>query len=807
MRRLLPLLLAVVFAVSCAEDQSSPTSPLSSGPEASILDGAHPPAEGEPWVPEFYWLPELVESPTIVGTFNPEVPARVKLCELPGTEASPPVGSVECVSGTEVTLFGPDAITASLDPAQYQVGWKTDDPIASPIEFLDPDKFYRMSVWVGTGENAFKLGHRDLDPEPSPPAGSNPKIELYYPFKLGNNISVKFWIGDGAFCEGSDPAFCGECFYTESGAQDGNSDTVGRACTAGERAGVYIPANPAIDGYLIVVERIPNDANGYTVADGRTLRCYRDPDAGDRVDFIPDLDLPQYGECFVITATCTLDSCVDLSTVDLSAIVGSCPVVPDNPDYHPVIHKTDNSLDPTVVEALDPADTFIPGEGDFLACSAQLSPVQAALSKIWRTLTPFDPEPAYASHRSLKGADAPSFSDFVWAIPSQQAKVLGDNQTGLAGTPLPDPLTVNVTDRVPSNFWDDDGSRTAESMDIEGADVTFTIDDASWASGGIGTLDGSGACVDVGLSQTITTGADGDASVCVVLPSESGTYNVDAGGYGIGEAGVAWTAAPGTGIGPYSHFALCQNGNTAPCVPLALTDLAANSYPPILLPPGNLTGLTDLRSDLVTFQVTSCVPGEGSATIDGELSPGEWDCSGPPVPFEANLGGGKNTGFLYRMQSDGNLYLGVLVPVDKNTSLKENTLTFYLNDNGAASLSDGDDVVGVNGVTNTFFDQHWTQGDCPKGQSFCAFDDPAGDPTGEGAMQLNYVDGNPDFYFYELRIPSWNPTTCPGSPYDICVDPTNPQLNAAFTFRWSGKGTKGNTEYPGPFGEYEQLIP
>jgi hypothetical protein len=688
--------------------------------------------------------------------------------------------------------------------------WKTDDPIPAPIELLDTDKFYQLAAVVGAGASAIKLGHRWLDPEESPPAGSDPKIEPRFPFKYGNTINIKFWIGVGAFCTAENPENCGECFYTEDGADDGNSETVGRACTAGDKAGVYIPETPTIDGYLIVIERIPNDPDGYTVGDGRTLTCYRDPDEGDSVDFIDGLDLRQFGECFVITATCTLDECAPLGNVDLNAIVGSCPLVPDDPDYHAVIHRTDNALDPTFVEALDPASTFIPGQGDFLDCSVPLGPVQSALSKLWRTFTPFDPEPAYASHKSLKGADAPSFSDFVWAASSQEEKSAGDDQTGLVDTTLPDLLTVNVTDRVPENFWDDDGTRTQESLPVQYTEVTFTVrDDVAWGTGGIGTgFDGSGNCLAVANQQIVTTDANGDASVCVVLPGDGGTYFVDAGGYGIGVTGQAWTLAPGTGVGPYSHYALCDEDDPDPCVPLSLGFLIANDLDPILLPPGDVTGMTepDPRSALVSFTATACDPGQGSATIDGELSAGEWDCSEPPVPLDLNLGGGKSTGFFYRMQDDGDLYLGVLVPVDKNASLKENTLTFYLNDNGAASLSDGDDVVGVNGVTNTFFDQHWTEGNCPRGQSFCAFDDPAGDPTGEGAMQLNLVGGNPEFYFYELRIPTQS-ATCPGSPYDVCVDPSNPQLNAAFTFRWAGKGTKGNTEHPGPFGEYEQLIP
>ncbi len=791
MKRFFPVLAAAILVMSCGDEQPAPTFPLSGTPQVSILDGAHPPAEGEPWVPEFYWFPEIVESPTIVGTFNPDVPARVRICELDGLEPSLPT-TEEC-QGADATLFGPDDITVSMTPpGQYQVGWKTDAP--TPIGLLDPDKYYRLSVWVGTGENAVKLGHRDFDPEPSPPAGSNPKVEPYYPFKLGNTIAIKFWIGEGAFCESADPSLCGECFYTENGAQDGNSDTVGRACTAGDRAGVYIPPTPDIDGYLIVVERIPNDPDGYTVADGRTLTCYRDPDEGNTVDFIQGLDIPQWGECFVVTATCTLDSCTDLTNVDLNAIVGSCPLVPDNPDYHAVIHRTDNALSPSFTQALDPADTFIPGEGDFLDCSVPLSPVQSALSKLWRTFTPFDPEPAYASHRSLKGADAPSFSDFVWATSSQQEKSVGDDQTGLVGTTLPDLLTVNVSDRVPSTFWDDDGSRANESEAVQWADVTFTLRDGSggvWTSGGIGTgFDGSGACENVQTSQIVTTDANGDAEVCVVLPSDAGSYYIDAGGYGIGEKDQAWAQAVGTGVGPYSHFALCETfAAPSTCAPYSIGDLIANDFDPILLPPGDVSGLVepDPRSDLVTFTATACNPGAGSATVDGVLTPGEWDCA-TFESFTAQLSGGAWPATVYWMvdRTGPTDLLYMALKVDRSDDARANILTIYLDDEGDG-LSENDDVLNLDGqlpIGSQFTDQHViTQ--CIKGQSFCGELDDS--QQGSGVFQINNDNGS-TYYFYEIVKPLVNDVN--GQDADTSIG-----LRYFIALRY-GNGAQGGTYHP-----------
>jgi hypothetical protein len=791
MKRVTPLLLAAVVVMACTDDQPPATAPLISSPlltEAEgISDGGH---GGNQF---FYWLPELVESPVITETFNPEVPASIRICELGDetgtlyTEQSPPGASPAfCVAGTDVELFGTAGITVTDTELsqQYSAVWKTDDPIAAPLSQLDPDKFYRLSVWVGEGEYGQELGFRYLDPEASPPAGSGAKLERLYPFKLGNTINIKFWIGAGAFCLSGDPNNCGECFYTESGADDGNSDVVGRACTVpDETAGVFVNSGiPEIDGVLLVVEYIPtDDMDGVTVGDGRTLNCYADPNNGGRVDFINGLDIPQYGQCFVVTPICTrADGCPDYfnnTELNLQAIIGSCPVIPDDPELHPVLHRTDDANNPTFVQALKPASTEIPQ--DFLNCDpsfASLTPLQK-LAWAWNKVSPFGAAPAYADHRSLKGAEAPSFSDFVWAVPAQEEKAAGDNQVGLKGTMLPEPLTVQVTDRVPSANWD--GGRNSESIAVAGAEVTLALAQGEdWGTGGLSGLPGAdglcGTADDAAISGPLLSDQSGQVSVCVTLPGVPGKYHVEASGYGIG------VAAP-DGTGPYSH------GYTASVAPITLPK------PPVS----------------IAFEVTACQPGFGSigdGGIDGVLGDGEWDCAAqPPVEFTANTGGGKKASFFFEMTDDDYLYMAVQIPVDETASLKQNTLTVYLNDKDADFLASGHDVLVVDGtqpVGSQFKDQYWTEGKCPKGQSFCAFDDPI--PAGSGAFQLNYGEnGAPAFYFYEVKIP-----VVGDCDYDICLDGSN-TVRAFFTIRGLGSGNKGNTEYPGPFGEYAQdpLLP
>ena len=258
MKRIAPLMFAAVFVLACTDDQPPTTAPFATAPQAEIVDGAH---GGNP---HFYWLPELVESPSYTGTFNPDLPATIKICRLGGAEPNEPADPV--CAGPNQELFGAAEVSVDFVNEQYAAVWKTDG-VLPDNSYIDSNYFYRLSVWVGD----FELGQRDLDPEDSPPSGSGGKVAPYYPFKLGNSINIKFRIEAGAFCLSGDPANCGECLYTATGANDGNNDQVGRACNATGQHGVYIPAgNQAINNVLVVPERIVGTV---TLDDGRTLNC------------------------------------------------------------------------------------------------------------------------------------------------------------------------------------------------------------------------------------------------------------------------------------------------------------------------------------------------------------------------------------------------------------------------------------------------------------------------------------------------------------------------------------------------------
>ncbi len=325
----------------------------------------------------------------------------------------------------------------------------------------------------------------------------------------------------------------------------------------------------------------------------------------------------------------------------------------------------------------------------------------------------------------------------------------GDGQTALTGTPVAVPPAVLITDE--------------DLQPVEGARVWFEV-----------TVPSNGGFV-VADMPTIT-GSDGIARVTSwTLGNDPGLNVLEASGFGIGVRGEAWTAPDGRiGVGPFTHTTVTDPAGT-------------DNRDPIPVQRGD-----------VEFTAIGCQPGFGAAgSIDGVLSNGEWDCA-MTAPFLANVGGGKKPSTYFWMQDGTDFFFAVQIPVDETSALKENTLTLYLNAVGDVALMAGHDVLVVDGTAAPgaqFSDLHW-QDSCPKGQSFCAFDD--GRPAdGAGAFSVNPVAGGA-FYFYEIKHPLNS-----GDLNDIAFVRT---IHSFFTLRGLGNGNKGDTDHP-EFGVYEQLVP
>jgi hypothetical protein len=714
MKRFTPLLLAAVVALSCTRDQSPPTSPLTGSPRADISDGANGGNE------HFYWLPELVESPTFSGTFHPDLPATINLCQLDGNGPSP-----ACVSGSETVLFEPAQVAVSLENEQYSAVWHTRD------SDLTSGAFYRLSVSVGSRV----LGHRDLNPLENPPSPID-KSAPFYAFNNGNTVNLKFRIEDGVLCEGDGP--CGECYLQTTGDGGNNPDFFPtdpdvRACNADAGLGVRIPDGVLPEATVVVVERVacPETADG-------------------RVNFFPYLDSPQYEGCFEARTEPELTQPIEFATI--AVCVDASSLSHAQQDRLQLAQTADRN-DPT-------ADIRILNNvaADFVDCEAYVAantpPLLRFARRTWEKVSPFAAKNLYATHRGEAG-EAPGFSDFVWTLPSQQEILEGNGQIARVGTAVATPPAVLVTDEA--------------GDPVSGARITFTVTEAR--NGGLVVAD-----------VPTVTGSDGIARVTSwTLGNDVGINVLASSGLGIGVKDAMWTQADGRqGVGPFAHSAQTF-------VPSGPTDPAdLDRYPLTVQEPS------------LEFTAFGCDAGQGTADVTDGVKDASWDCANT-APFIANTGGGKKDGTFYWMRDGSTFYFAIEFPVDETASEKDNIFTLYLTDGANASLTEGDDVLVLDGATQAFSDQNLAAGKCPKGQSFCAFLDDEGKRNGEGYFLINVNPDGSAFYFYELKHEFKGPAF-----QDIADTGI---LGAAFSLR-VGKGTKGNTEWPGPaLGDYEQIIP
>ena len=136
--------------------------------------------------------------------------------------------------------------------------------------------------------------------------------------------------------------------------------------------------------------------------------------------------------------------------------------------------------------------------------------------------------------------------------------------------------------------------------------------------------------------------------------------------------------------------------------------------------------------------------GLGSATIDGVLSPGEWDSAGT-VGFDVNVPVGNPVpGTLFVMNDEINLYLAVEIAATEAT----NSASFnFDNDHSGDSLQTGDNSIIFNPAVG-FFDLH-ARLLSPSSFSLGLLDtDFGGTSDGDGALS---IDGG--FTVYEFSLP------------------------------------------------------
>jgi len=90
------------------------------------------------------------------------------------------------------------------------------------------------------------------------------------------------------------------------------------------------------------------------------------------------------------------------------------------------------------------------------------------------------------------------------------------------------------------------------------------------------------------------------------------------------------------------------------------------------------------------------LPGSGTATIDGVLSPGEWDTAGSinfQVKLPDSVGGGTTPATLFVMSDADNLYLAVTI---QRPSLDSSSISIFFDNDHDGVSKEGDDGFGLN---------------------------------------------------------------------------------------------------------------
>jgi len=421
-------LVCTLLAASCTGDnvlQPDATVPTIPAPSFELVDGSTGGNSG------FYFLPPLVNNPTIVGTFNPDLLPSMDVCLLDTSNSacdpSQPANLPSWPTGTIVASDG-----------KYAVSWDTGDPQWTA---LDQNRNYRIHVRVADVE----LGHMDVNPQN--PSGSTPGEDYpgLYAFRLGETIPVKFWISVGALCESSDPAVI-EC--AEESIVDETGGTLELTNLGDILSVTFVPNSlPGGDPITVIVERIDEDALGEP--------C------------LPGLDAPQYGPCFRIRAL-GLDGPLETpAIVSICADPSTYGLPPGQDDVQ--IHRF--SDDGNVYGLANTSTTDCTQQVGLLKVPERGLMRYAALG-VNALARLVGPQPLAAAHLGLGGLTS-SFSRFKWALPGEMTATDGD------GVVLQDLDSKTI----PATVLVEDG----EGLPVVGATVHFatssgTVDDASTAS-------------------------------------------------------------------------------------------------------------------------------------------------------------------------------------------------------------------------------------------------------------------------------------------------------------------------------------
>jgi hypothetical protein len=214
------------------------------------------------------------------------------------------------------------------------------------------------------------------------------------------------------------------------------------------------------------------------------------------------------------------------------------------------------------------------------------------------------------------------------------------------------------------------------------------------------------------------------------------------------------------------------------------------------------------------FTVFGCIPGRGSASVNGTLADGEWDCANSQ-PFPVNLSGGSTVmATFYWMNDDQNMYLAVAVP----GTGRENALRIEWDRNGVPNAQEGDSYAGTrdagadvwefvpgSGPADKFIDEKCSTST----QSSCGLSDEGLDgvspPDTDNQTVAAFNNTTGGVTVYELSHPLNTGEVCAVAGRNACGSYAGPiDLTASagskqgmFITLRLGSGAQGNTQWPG----------
>jgi hypothetical protein len=770
----------------------------------------------------FSFMKPLVDNPTILGTrLNTNLMPKIELWQWDQLFIEPSGTDHACVAKSGGT--GPMATftpNPNSDSTYYEYGWKTSD------QNLTTGTVYRLCVKVQLADGPQVVGWRDIRPDktndPNNPAGTP------YLFQNGSNIPIKFWISGKSLCYDAS----GNVIDCTIATFDANGGT---AYCDDSQCGIYVPAGVIPSGGELATFVV------------KYVACPDSSTQTGTVNYLPDLDIPQFPGCLEVTTYASYDFSGGFGAGDFEGITtAACRDVsllgpqderlllhlesPDNPNtiYALPTRPFDLNCDPTNLVQAPGADGSIGdwaryyaargahafkralpfvgtpelnaahagfGGGTSLTCGDAAVAGADGISQVTRCSSPNLVADGGLSAAPAIEPGTPVTFKMVWALPS---KIVARYRVTSLGPPLTttnwiDPVSVASGGKLyPAVKVTDECKPDADPYELPDGSVHYeTCGDPGDAPK---PVEGARVWFDVGGGSPVYgyTNADGIAypSAGWTVPTASGLYTATASGLGIGvdPTLASVTLSPPPAVGTYQDHV----GNTAVLLQAPKVKFEASVC-------------SDYRSVLTTPEVDPVYTTKGSKQ---------------PIPI--NISGAGSTAYLYTLTDCYNTYFALEVPAtqDLQNSLR---IVFVDEQTYGGPLPTGQfSAVPVAGTLPARSDDMWmirratkkdtkpvgtwlledwhVSNDCTGSskQSECgAYDVPInGEPgqnliPGSDGLAVHEVGGATVFEFARRFV-------APVDPQDFPVPAVGQSVKVGFYLVLQmGSGAQGNTEWPG----------